>query len=203
MEQKHFTHQLADAFQQLPGIGPHQARRFVASLLEKDPACAQHLATLLFALHKNIKRCESCFWAFEGEGAACHICADAKRTSAQLLVVEKDTDLEAVERAGAYTHRYFVLGGTIAPGATNPEHGLRLRELYHRVAKTQPREVILALGASPEAETTILYITRMLEAPRTKNKALCITRLGRGLSTGAELEYSDTDTIAHALENRK
>lgn len=118
------------------------------------------------------------------------------------MVVERDTDLSAIEHSGIYSGQYFVLGGVVAPLKSEPYKGLRLKELYQRVAGSSAVEIVLALSATTDGEATGLYIERMLE-PIGKKKKICITRLGRGLSSGAELEYSDGETIIHAFKNRK
>ena len=133
----------------------------------------------------------------------CAICAsDADDTV--LLVVEKDSDFESVKKSGGYTGKYFILGGIIPPLEADPASRIRIRELVTRIesgATEGLSEVILALSANPEGDFTREYITKVLE-PLTKQLGIAITTLGRGLSTGTELEYSDGDTLKHALKNR-
>ena len=112
------------------------------------------------------------------------------------MIVEKDVDLENIERTGSFDGKYFVIGGTVALTGENKE--VRLKELFEKAKKENPREIILATSATVEGENTNNYIRRILEPLKIK-----ITRLGRGLSTGSELEYIDSETISNALSNRK
>lgn len=203
MSDRPIIEELSEIFQQLPGIGPRQAKRFVYALLEKESIFLTHFANLLTRLPLQVKRCTGCFWAFEDTNATlCCLCANPNRNQALVMVVERDTDLTAIERSGIYSGRYLVLGGVVAPLKAEPYKGLHLEELYRMVAQSGITEIILALGASADGEATGLYIERMLE-PIGQKKKIHITRLGRGLSSGAELEYSDEETIKHAFRNRK
>ena len=114
-----------------------------------------------------------------------------------IMLVEKDVDLENIERTDNFRGKYFVLGGLLSlAGNGTPE--VRLKQLFEKVQKEKPAEIILATSATIEGENTNLYIERILEPLKVK-----ISRLGRGLSTGAELEYSDSETIENALKNRQ
>jgi len=118
------------------------------------------------------------------------------------MLVEKDADLDAIEKSGAYNGRYFVLGGTI-PLLRLQESNLRTKELVALLDKNQNiTEIIIATGAHPEGDMTAQHIRSLLDS-NLKKRAFRISELGRGLSTGTELEYSDVDTIKNALENRK
>lgn len=123
------------------------------------------------------------------------------------MVVEKDVDLENIERTKVYDGRYFVLGGVIPFGKLEQKQtkNIRLKELYSRVGQLAGRElkeIILALSATVEGDNTGRYLEKILE-PLLKKHLLKITRFGRGLSTGTELEFIDADTLKNALENRK
>jgi recombination protein RecR len=128
------------------------------------------------------------------------ICASLNREKSLLMIVEKDVDVETMERAGVYNGKYFVLGQTISL-TEDTNNNLRLKKLFEKV-KNSPvgelKEIVIALSANVEGENTARYIQKILEPLKVK-----ITRLGRGLSTGAELEYSDSETIKNALEGRK
>lgn len=203
MSDKDTIEELSEIFRQLPGIGPRQARRFVYALLEKESGFLARFASLLTRLPSQVKRCESCFWAFEhADGATCRFCANPNRDQTTLVVVERDSDLTTIERSGIYSGQYLVLGGVVAPLKTEPYKGLRLKELYQKVVESPIAEIILALSATADGEATGRYIERMLE-PISRKKNIRLTRLGRGLSSGAELEYSDGETIKHAFQNRK
>lgn len=196
---------LSTMFMRFPGIGTRQAKRFVYFLLAQDPRFVDALSREIALLKASITQCESCFRFYPRVGAKniCSICAsDADDTV--LLVVEKDSDFESVKKSGGYTGKYFILGGTVPVLEADPASRIRIRELVTRIqsgAFDGLSEVILALSANPEGDFTREYITKVLE-PITKELNINITTLGRGLSTGTELEYSDGDTLKHALKNR-
>jgi recombination protein RecR len=203
---------LTEYFREFPGIGPRQARRFAYFLLTKSPSFADELARLVVEIKKSMRVCESCFRFYAGaakNGPLCNICSNTERNHAELMVVARDVDLEAIEKSGTYNGVYFVLGGTVPILEKNPETRIRSRELLKRIEaggksakkETAIQEIILSLSATPEGEHTE-EILRSLLKPLSENHGIKITVLGRGLSTGAELEYSDADTIKNALKNR-
>ncbi len=188
-----------------PGIGTRQAKRFVYFLLAQNPHFVENLAYEISELKKNITQCNSCFRFYPsiGGGSVCDICI-GENDSAVLLVVEKDMDFESMRRSGGYAGKYFILGGTIPVLERDPASKIRIRELLTRIeqgASEGLSEVILALSANPEGDFTREYVIKTL-GPVLGQLSIAITTLGRGLSTGTELEYSDADTIKHALKNR-
>lgn len=188
-----------------PGIGTRQAKRFVYFLLAQDPQYVERLASDIAELKKSIAQCTECYRYFpRGDvEALCAVCS-SDADNATLLVIEKDTDFDTVRRSGGYPGRYFVLGGTIPVLEQDPVSKIRIRELAARIEKGVPdglSEIILALSVNPEGDATRNYIIKVL-APLVKKYGIHITTLGRGLSTGTELEYSDSDTLRHALKNR-
>lgn len=196
---------LASLFMKFPGIGTRQAKRFVYFLLAQNPHFVDDLAQEIAEIKKTITQCSSCFRFYPRSdvGTLCDICA-GDTDSATLLVVEKDTDFESVRRSGSYAGRYFVLGGTIPVLYADPASKIRIRELLARVEKGAPEglsEIILALSVNPEGDFTHEYVIKAL-TPLAQRYGIVITALGRGLSTGTELEYSDGDTLRHALKNR-
>ena len=198
---------LVESFRQFPGIGPRQARRFVYFLLGEGDGYITRLSSELLALKDKINRCVDCgrFFALSGgKVEQCTICSDTNRNRELLMVVEKDIDLEAVRKAGIYDGHFFVLGGNIPILEKNPEEKVRIKELKTRLAKGEIKELILALSATTEGDYTAEYLKKALLPPPTggASPALKISTLGRGLSTGTELEYSDTDTLKSALKNR-
>ncbi len=199
---------LAEYFEKLPGIGPRQARRFVYALLKKDTDFINSFSKLISNLKKETISCQECQRYFETKNGntICLICNNLNRNKNTLLVIEKDVDLNNIEKAGFYNGLYFVLGGLVPPiGADLPEE-VKMRELFEKVKKDSTlknlKEIILAFSATPEGENTANYTTKILE-PITEKFPVKISRLGRGLSTGTELEYSDKETITNALKNRK
>ena len=191
---------LIESFLKFPGIGPRQAKRFVYFLAGESKEYVDNLAKLISEIKSGMKQCGSCFRYFESkniETDLCSICAGSSRDSSLIMLVEKDVDLENIERTGNFRGKYFVLGGLLSlAGNGTPE--VRLKQLFDKVQKEKPAEIILATSATIEGENTNLYIERILEPLKVK-----ISRLGRGLSTGAELEYSDSETIENALKNRQ
>lgn len=188
-----------------PGIGTRQAKRFVYFLLAQDPHYVENLAREINVLKDNIAQCTSCFRFYprSGTSSICNVCID-DADSSTLMVVEKDTDFDSMRRSGSYAGRYFILGGTLPILGRDPASKIRIHELVARIesgASEGLSEIILALSANPESDFTRDYVTRTLE-PIAKKLGITITTLGRGLSTGTELEYSDSDTLRHALKNR-
>lgn len=199
--------ELARLFERFPGIGPRQAKRFVYHLLASPASERETLAGLLRSLGNDISRCTECMRFSNlpagrqlAQGATCAYCADERRDRSILLVVEKDQDLFAVERSGSYKGTYFVLGGVLT---LSGKGNIREKELLKLVEKRLPlglTEVVLALSATSEGEHTADHLRMVLQPLRTK---LTLSILGRGLATGSELEYSDTETLTGALQNRK
>jgi len=199
---------LMEYFGEFPGIGPRQARRFAYFLLTKNPSYTDELSRLIVEIKKNVHICGSCFrfYTSNKNGGLCSICADSTRDHSELMIVARDVDLEAIEKSRTYHGLYFVLGGTVPILEKNPETRIRSRELMKRLDKdsTVIKEIILSLNANPEGEHTVDVLRGMIK-PLTETSTTSgvkISILGRGLSTGSELEYTDADTIANALKNR-
>lgn len=191
---------LTRAFERFPGIGPRQARRFVFHLLSAGAGDRGRIADLIRNLGENVRQCPECMRYANGTSPVCNYCADPERDDSQLLVIEKDQDLIALERAGTYRGRYFVLGGVLTLSGKGT---IRERELTDAVKRRMTgglKEIILALSATSEGENTIDHLKQSLLPYREQVK---LTVLGRGLSTGSELEYSDAETLSGALQNRK
>lgn len=205
---------LSEAFQKFPGIGPRQAKRFVFSILEKDESFAKNFASLVHKLQQEIIRCPSCFYVFEvspnlpnlavAPPSLCPVCRDENREKNILLVVQKEIDLENIEKSRCYNGKYFTLGNALS--LLKKDGGLktiRMRELFERIKNDREiKEIILAFNADREGDATAVYIGKILE-PFIKQRGLKITRFGKGLSSGTEIEYSDKDTIQNAFLNRK
>lgn len=202
---------VAEYFLKFPGIGPKQARRFAYFLSATDEKFVKDLSGLLLDLKNSVKKCSECFRFFEyKEGATniCKLCADPSRDISSLLVVEKDVDFENIERAHIYNGLYFILGGIIPLAEAEPASKIHAKELFNIVQKkaklpegSNLREIIIATSATIEGENTVQYIKKILE-PLASRFNLKISVLGRGLSTGTELEYSDSNTLSSALKNR-
>lgn len=198
---------LTEIFKHFPGIGPRQAKRFVYFLLTRNKSYINEFTTLVQELQKEIQMCQECYRYFtkaKQTALICDICAGKNRDLDSLMIVARDIDLENIEKSHSFNGKYFVLGGTIPILDKNPEQRVRLKELLATIddkAKSGLKEIILGFSINPESEYTADYIIKEL-TPHVTKYNLKISHLGRGLSTGTELEYSDADTIKNALKNR-
>lgn len=192
---------LSSAFNRFPGIGPRQAKRFVYHLLSVPQGDRNRLADLIANLSNDVHQCRMCMrFAPVNTDTLCNYCTDTNRNDTMLMVVEKDQDLVAVERAGTYRGRYFVLGGVLT---LSGKGAIRERDLVRVVeerSRTGLSEIVLALSATSEGEHTADRVREVLGPLRS---SILISELGRGLATGSELEYADSATLSAALQNRK
>ena len=193
-------------FERFPGIGGRQAKRFVFHLLTLTKKETDDLSHLIQSIHDTVISCPSCFrfHTLISPQRLCRVCADTQRDPSKLTVVERDSDIDAIERSGMYDGRYFVLGGTIPLLNTQDTKKIRGGALKHLVethADGDIKEIILAFSVNPDGENTARYVEMLLREILEKNN-IRITHLGRGLSTGSELEYADTETIKNAFKNR-
>lgn len=201
---------LAKKLAQLPSIGPRTALRIVFYLINEDKKSVDELAQLLLRLKKEIKICRFCFNPFEQEGDLCEICVNPKRNRELLCVVEKESDLIRLEENHVYNGLYFILGGTVSLLRKKDIEKLKIKELKERIKnplqfgiKNQGfKEIIIATNPTTEGEATALYLKHSLK-PIIKKLKIKITRLGRGLPTGGELEYADRETLLNAFQSRK
>lgn len=187
---------LIEALRCLPGVGPKSAQRMALHLLERDREGAATLSAALAHAADVVGHCERC--RNLAEAPLCTICADTRRDDTLLCIVETPGDILAIEQAGGYRGRYFVLMGHLSPidGIGPEEIGLSLLEMQAREGQLQ--EVILATNPTVEGEATAYYITRMLE-PLVPG----ISRIAHGVPLGGELEYVDGSTLAHAFSGRQ
>ncbi|MCX6701711.1 MAG: toprim domain-containing protein [Candidatus Zambryskibacteria bacterium] len=206
------TQKLIELFKEFPGIGPRQAKRFVYFLLNRNPAYANDLAKLLTEVRSTIHSCDTCFRFFPNtDNTTCSVCRDTTHDKKLLMLVSHDVDFENIEKTHFYNGYYFILGGTVPILEKNPEKRIRQNDLINVIEKKIKNlpaqtggltEIIMALNYNPEGENTLSYLIQILKPITDKNK-IKISTLGRGLSTGTELEYSDSDTIKNALKNRQ
>jgi len=191
--------QIAKLFQKLPGVGPRQAVRFVLALLDKPDSEIEELGYAISNLKNDISFCSQCFNISDSQ--VCSICSNPSRDRTKLLVIEKVTDLDSIEKTGLYRGLYHVLGGAINPLDNILPNNLRVAELNQRIDDSANKftELILAMNPNTPGETTALY----LKSQFSDKPGLSITRLGRGLASGSHLEYADESTLKHALEYRK
>lgn len=194
-------------FAMFPGIGPRQAKRFVYFLLTRNSNFISELSLALADLKKNVSQCASCYRFFPSDAnTMCQVCRGANTDQSTVLVVEKDVDFENVNKSGFYNGRFFILGGLLPILEEEPAKKIRARELVAEIERQAKlgtlKEIIIALSLNPEGENTYQYVKRILE-PVTQKYSISLSTLGRGLSTGSELEYSDGETLKYAIENRK
>lgn len=187
---------LIDLMARLPGLGPRSARRAVLVLLKRRGALMAPLAQAMAQVAVSARDCRVC--GNIGTADLCAICADERRATGEICVVEDVADLWALERAGVFRGRYHVLGGTLsALDAVGPEE-LRIPALIERVAEEGAREVILALNATVDGQTTAHYIADALAGT-----GVTVTSLAQGVPIGGELDYLDDGTLGAALRARK
>ncbi len=186
---------LIELMAKLPGLGPRSARRAVLHLVRRRAQQMAPLAGAMARVAETTRECASCGNIATSE--RCPICMSERRANGELCVVEDVADLWAMERAGAFKGRYHVLGGTLsALDAMGPEE-LRIPALIERVAEERIDEVILALNATVEGQTTAHYVADLLKMRVT------VTSLAQGVPIGGELDYLDDGTIGAALRARK
>jgi recombination protein RecR len=187
---------LQKQLKQLPGIGYRSAERIALHLLVEKPGRLPELVAALESAAKNVRRCTVCGNLAEDE--QCPVCADERRRTGQVCVVEYVPDLAAIERSGAYRGRYHVLHGKLSPIRGVAPEDLNLGSLLARIESGEITEIILALSNDVEGEATCHYLTERL--PKTGVK---VTRIGFGLPSGGGVLYADAVTLKSALEARR
>ena len=181
-------------FVRLPGVGRRTAQRFVYHLLRSNPEQAEALAEAVAALHRDIKPCSACHGLTEDD--PCDICRDPRRDDRTICVVGETSDLDVIEASAKYRGRYHVLGGLLNPAAGVGPEQLNVSSLQKRITQGTD-EVILALSASVEGDTTALYLAKLL-----KPTGIRLTSLARGLPAGGSLDHADTVTVGLSLDGR-
>ncbi|MBM3957947.1 MAG: recombination protein RecR [Gemmatimonadetes bacterium] len=187
--------ELIEAFHRLPGIGPKSAQRLTYHLIRMPREEAEALARAVLAVKDRIVLCSECLNITEAP--VCSICSAPGRDHSRICVVEEPLDVLALERTRAYGGLYHVLHGVISPVNGIGPDDLRIRELLERLRGDRVQEVIVATNPNLEGEATAMYLQRLIAPLGVK-----VTRLARGLPSGADLEYSDDTTLAHALQAR-
>ncbi|GCD79338.1 recombination mediator RecR [Schleiferia thermophila] len=179
----------------LPGIGRKSAIRLALHILAKGPEFGLSLAESIHSLATETKQCQRCHNISESD--ICQICADERRDSTRICVVEDVRDVLAIENTGQFKGYYHVLGGVINPMAGVGPQDLYVADLPERVEKTGCEEVIVALPATAEGDTTAFYVYKKL-----KHLPITISALARGVAIGEELEYADEITLGRSILNR-
>jgi recombination protein RecR len=187
---------LIEAFQVLPGVGPKSAQRMALYLLQKHRDGGRRLAEVLCDAVDRIGECADC--RNLSEQARCRLCEDPRRDDSVLCVVESPADILAIEHAGGYRGRYFVLHGHLSPIDGIGPDALGLDLLERRVRALEPAELIVATNPTVEGEATAHYLCELL-----LDLVPNITRIAHGVPLGGELEYIDGGTLTHALQGRR
>src|SRR3989344_1027453 len=199
---------LTEIFKEFPGIGERQAKRFVYFLMGSNGGYVGNLSQLITDLKKVTAQCKECFRFFNlrysvDKKNLCEICADKNTDPALLMVVEKDSDFESVKKSRVYQGKYFILGGLVPIVEKTTKSRVRIEELKAKVKNSKGlKEIILAFSLNPQGDHTDQYVREQIKDIAEKF-SIKISSLGRGLSTGTELEYSDNDTLRNALKNRQ
>lgn len=197
---------LISLFETFPGVGVRQAKRFAFHVLTMNETDTTTLSKLIAELKGSVVECISCHRFFATQtGNICSICNSPNRDHNRILIVERDSDIQAIERAGLYDGLYFVFGGTVP--LLNSTDNTRLRGGALK-ATIEARlldglsEVIIGFSINPDGENTSRFVESII-GNLLKEKDVKLSYLGRGLSTGSELEYADPETIKNALRNRR
>ena len=178
---------LIQLLSQLPGVGPKTAQRLAIHILRGE-AYSQELRQALLQVEQQVRLCPLCF-TYTDAVEKCHFCMDPARSDEVICVVEEPTDIAGIEASGVFKGRYHVLHGVISTLDGVSPHDLKIHE--------QVREVILALDADLEGDTTVLYLTKRLSDMEIK-----ITRIAHGIPIGSDIDYVDNRTLSRALVNR-
>jgi len=189
---------VVDALKRLPGIGPRSAQRITFHLLQYDRPLASALAQALREAVDRVGHCARCNTL--SEQPLCETCANPKRDAGLLCVVESPADQLAIEQSLSYSGLYFVLLGRLSPLDGVGPREIQMDRLLERIGDGVVRELIVATSFTPEGDATAHYIG---ELARARDARIKVTRLARGVPAGAELEYTDVNTIAQAMLDRR
>ena len=187
---------LIDEFKKLPGIGARSSERIAFHLLKADRDDALALAKAITATKDDVRPCTRCFNLAEAD--LCHICADGRRDTGLIVVVEQPKDLMSLESTGLITGVYHVLMGRIAPLEGVEPEDLTIDALLQRVKAGGVREIVLATNPTLEGDATALHITSLLQ-----NAGVKLTRLARGLAPGGQIEHANRAMLEEALRCRR
>jgi recombination protein RecR len=198
---------LEQYFTNFPGIGPRQAKRFAYFMMSRSKSSIDEFIKILQESRSSVSECDTCHRLFVNKNnteiKTCSICIDKNRDSETLMIVSRDFDLENIEKSGNYKGQYFVLGGIIPILDKEPEKRVRIKQLLNFLKnKNHLTEIIISTSATTDGEHTADTIKAKIRSMGDVFSGIKITVLGRGISTGAELEYIDGDTIKNALKNR-
>jgi recombination protein RecR len=193
---------LVHELSKLPGIGPKTAQRLAYHVLKSNSEYVVALRRALQDIKDRIKECPQCY-SYTESNHSCHFCSDPGRSQEVLCVVEDPSDINRIESSGAFRGRYHVLQGAISPLEGVTPDNLKIKPLLERIRISQNegpvavREVILALDADLEGDTTVLYLAKLL-----RDMGISVTRIAHGVPIGGDIDYVDYRTLGRAIENR-
>ena len=187
---------LIDSLIKLPGIGRRSAERMVSYILGATKEEGKFLAEAIIRVKENVRFCSLCHNLSEED--LCKICQDSRRQKDIICIVEKPSDVTAIEKSGSFTGVYHVLLGAISPLEGKGPGDLKINSLLSRIKQNNIKEIIIATDADTEGETTSLYLTKLIKPLGVK-----LSRIGLGLPVGSNLEYADSSTLTKSLEARR
>lgn len=186
---------LVHELSKLPGIGPKTAQRLAYYILKNKEQYPQRLKEGLERVQAEVHECPKCFNFTDSD--LCRYCTDSQRKNDVLCIVEEPSDIDRIESSRAFQGRYHVLHGALSPlEGIGPEQ-LKLKELVSRIEASEVKEVILALDSDLEGDTTVLYISRLLQG-----RGVRMSRIAQGIPIGSDIDYIDDRTMGRALQNR-
>lgn len=182
-------------FSRLPGVGRKTALRFVLHILRRDPALIDTMAEVLHQLKNDIHFCKECHTISDSD--LCNICSNTSRDAAMLCIVQDVKDVMAIESTGIFRGKYHVLGGLISPLEGIGPQQLNIESLIKKAESGKIREIVLALSATMEGETTSFYIFK-----KVSDLGVPLSTLAKGITIGDEIEYADEITLGRSIQNR-
>ncbi len=188
---------LIEEYRRLPGVGAKTAARYAFATLNLTDEEAVRFSEAILSAKRDVKKCPVCFGFSEGDGK-CEICADERRDTSVICVVEEPKDIIVMEKVRGYRGLYHVLGGALSPLDNITPDDLTVKELISRVEAGEVREVIVATNPTPQGDTTAAYLARILE-----DYAVGVSRLAYGIPVGGDIEYADEVTLFRAMEGRR
>jgi len=187
---------LIESLIKLPGIGRRSAERVVSYILGAPKGEIKILSEALLKVKESVRFCSLCHNLSEEE--LCKICQSERRQKDVICIVEKPTDVTAIEKSGSFSGVYHVLLGSISPLEGKGPSDLKIDTLMNRIRQSNIKEIIIATDADTEGETTALYLTKLI-----KPLGIKLSRIGLGLPVGSNLEYADSTTLSKSLESRR
>ena len=188
---------LIEEFRRLPGVGAKTAARYAFAALNFSEEEAISFSEAMIAIKRDVHRCPICF-GLSSDSDRCEICADEKRDTSLICVVEDAKDVMVMEKVRGYRGVYHVLGGALSPLDNVTAKDLNIEQLISRVEQEDVREIIIATNPTPSGDTTAAYLARLLMPYNVE-----VSRLAYGIPVGADIEYADEVTLYRAMEGRR